>query len=34
MLFKNLSLVTSDGIKKCDILVKNGKIAGIGKFSG
>ena len=34
MLFKNLSLVTSDGIKKCDILIKNGKIAGIGKFSG
>ncbi|MCD6466513.1 MAG: dihydroorotase family protein [Methanomicrobia archaeon] len=33
MLFKNLNVVTSQGIKKCDILVENGKIKDIGSFS-
>ena len=33
MLFKNLNVVTSRGIKNCDILVENGKIRDMGRFS-
>ncbi|MEA1993417.1 MAG: dihydroorotase family protein [Euryarchaeota archaeon] len=34
MLLKNLNVVTSRGIKHCDIMVKDGKITDIGSFSG
>ena len=34
MILKNASVVLKDGVKKADIKIENGKIAGIGKIAG